>query len=206
VNGERTIVQRSLATQLTFAFGKDSLSYTLKDLSGEIQFSPKYETIAIHQPYSYLVRDRPLRRVLYRVAIAVSLIPIALGLTRSPLTVPAIVGSLVIVAVLLFESSRGVRCTMLKMEPAPPGAGKLSIRVMTSKHHDEIISQIKAKWRDRLRLLHLGINRSNPIAQEVAKFKWLRENDVISDQEYDRVMREMQTETNHVSTRGPILN
>jgi hypothetical protein len=204
----REIVQKRFSVRLTHRFEKDRFVYTLRDLSGEIQFAPKYETLLMGAPYTFIVQEKRLQRLAVVALMAINAIALVMFLLHdraAPLF--GAIWLVVLIALLVLQrlGAFSAKCTLLKMEPPPPGAGKLAIRVIQDKHHDEIMAELKARWLARLRQLHLAVNPLKQPVQEQSKFAWLRDNGVITDAEYDRAIEELRGVAAQPSAAAPAL-
>ena len=73
-----------------------------------------------------------------------------------------------------------VTFTLLRLSK---GAGA-PIRITHDTRYDDILKRIRSGWIARLRKLHLAVDFENAPKQEERKFKWLLEQGVISDAEY----------------------
>jgi len=188
--------QHRFGTTLIHRLDSDEMYYTLRDMSGELQFSVKYEHIIVNEAYSLSIKDKPLARLMIRAAAVVGLGSIAAFFFSH---LAAYVG--IVVALALFSlgylagSTRllAARYTMLKMAPAPPGAGKRHIRVLNDNNQPAILSEIKKRWKARLRLLHIDINYSNDVVKEINKFNWLKDNAIITPEECRQAIEKLQS-------------
>lgn len=206
---DREFVQKTIGTTLKHRFLSDRLVYTHKDLSGAIEFSIRYETIIAQQPYAMLIKDAALRRMVHRLSIMVLILAALLFYVPFPFARLASLGCLGVAVALTASNILGAgaaKYTMLKMEPLPPGAGKLVLRVKQDAQHDDILGEIKARWRARLRELHMQVNPANQPDKEQQKFKWLRENDVLSDDEYRQALAELSAEEPKAMRPAPVMN
>lgn len=189
---DREFTRRTLSAKLTYKFGRDELTYTRKDRFGELQFPVRYDAINVLAPYKLALRDPSV----YLVGVAVGFVFMGVSAAFRFGSVATLFGLLAFAAwiVSLAVGALGifrVRNTMFQMASPPPGARNHGIRVMEGEHHDEIIAEIKSRWRDQLRRMHLVVNLSNDPKNEIAKFGWLRERGVISGEEYDAALREL---------------
>jgi hypothetical protein len=203
----REIVQKRFTVRLTHRFEKDRFVYTFRDVTGEIQFSPRYETILIGAPYTSIVKEKQVRAMAGLLVMGTGLTALLMMVAHSGETGPMSVVVFLCLVALMASEKLGVfsaKCTLLKMEPPPPGAGKLSIRVIHDAHHDEIIAELKARWTARLRQLHLEVNPLNDQNREQTKFNWLRDNGVISVEEYDRAVDQLRSTAAASPARQPV--
>lgn len=181
------ITQARLGTKLTYEFRDLELEYTLRDYSGELQFVVRYDAIVVPSAYSMAVRDVPFARRMVLIPLFVLSVGVAMLLFGQ--TAAAVAGLLLgIVMSLPFLLIRPlnlftVQCTMLPMSPAPLGAGKRHIRIMHGSAHADVLGEIRHRWTSRMRTLHAKIDFSNDADKEIAKFNWLRDSSVISEEE-----------------------
>ena len=193
---DREIVQKRFTVRLTHRFDRDRFVYTLRDFSGEVQFTPRYETILMAAPYTFIVKERRLRTIAGLMVLLAGLAAVAIMLLHAEVGGPMSIGLILLLVAVLTAEQLGVfsaKCTMLKMEPPPPGAGPRAIRVIQDRHHDEIIGELKARWIARLRQLHLQVDPLNAPQAEQTKFNWLRDSGVISDEEHSRAVDELRS-------------
>jgi hypothetical protein len=198
VEPERVIKSRKLSVTLTYQFGRDQLIYTLKDRTGELQFPVRYEVIDVPAPYKVTLKDRTT--ILYFGAAGFALIAGAAVLKYGSIaTIFGLLGFAALFAGLASTSTGlfSTKNTMFKMAPPPTGAGSRALRVMEGAQHDDIVAELKTRWRDRLRRMHLAVNHTNDPKSEAAKFKWLKEREVISDGEYDAALAELHDADHH---------
>lgn len=206
---DREFVQKTIGTTLKHRFLSDRLVYTHKDLSGAVEFSIRYETIVAAHPYVMLIKDAALRRTMQRLSLTFVVLAALLFYVPHPVGRLAALSCLGIAVALTASAVIGVgaaKYTMLKMEPLPPGAGKLVLRVKQDDLHDDILGEIKARWRARLRDLHMQVNPANQPDKEQMKFKWLRENDVLSDDEYRQALAELSAHEPKALRPAPAMN
>jgi hypothetical protein len=95
-------------------------------------------------------------------------------------------------ALLPFISAFRVPYTILTMSPAPKAAGKLGIRIMDDANHDVILKRIRENWRDRPRAFNLAVRPENGLQKERARFFWLKDNGVISEEEHASLTRALE--------------
>ena len=172
---EKTLNQRRFGTRLTYRFAANQLTYRIRDNSGEREFSVPYESINVV----------PL--VIVGVSIAVQ------GTDKGASQYLNLIGIVLFVALLGGRYLRlfAVKFTTLQMTPTPPGAGTSSLLIIKDKSHEAIFEEIKTRWRARLRQLHGTINFANDANAEIAKFTWLKDRAVITDEEYRKAVEKL---------------
>jgi hypothetical protein len=184
---DRTVTQRRFGVTVSYKFNAENIDCTFKDYSGERRFSVRYEAINVLEHSTMTVNNQAFFRktLLFPTAMifvswAVSIASPTLSHGLGFLSVIIMVGLLIAKHLSLFA----IKYTMLQMSPAPIGSGNHPIRVIFGELHDSIISEITSRWRLRMRLLHGNINLANDSERELAKFNWLKERSIITDDEY----------------------
>jgi hypothetical protein len=72
---------------------------------------------------------------------------------------------------------------------------KHEIRVIRDSQHQTIIDEIMKRRHDLLRRKHAAVDPLNATGAESRKFRWLREEGVISDQEYNDAVARLAART-----------
>lgn len=190
----KTMSQKRQGAKLTFSFSEEKLTFTLADTSGEKSFAVPYEAIDVFEPSTVTLQNLWLRRKLELYMALYFLITLsipvmhpnpngtwrALFLYFASVLVPLIVAG---VAYHLAAARNwfATKCSVFGISGV---AASNKIMVIFDKNHAAIVELLKARWRERLRKLHAPVNPANPQKAELAKFKWLKENGVISEAEY----------------------
>ncbi|HXQ41069.1 MAG TPA: hypothetical protein VN821_07370, partial [Candidatus Udaeobacter sp.] len=78
---EKTMSQSKFGTRLIFQFATDQMSYTIRDYSGERQFSVPYESINVLTPASLVINKVQFYRTL--LVIPLIFIGISIGIQSS---------------------------------------------------------------------------------------------------------------------------
>jgi hypothetical protein len=181
MSDDRDIVQSRFGYVNRFYFGEDQLKFSARDSSGESTGSINYETINLDGG-STLKINAGKRYGLLVVLIGTAL-TMAIQVTFPGRLDFAWVAASVSVAayfVLRYLNVLTVTFTLLRLT----GGAGAPIRIAHDKHYDDILRRIKSGWIARQRKLHLAVNFENAPKQEERKFKWLLDQGVISDAEY----------------------
>ncbi len=192
----KTVTQRKFGTRLTFQFAADQMLYLIRDYSGERQFSVPYESINVLTPASLVVNKVQFYRTLLVIPIVTIFVSIAIQSSDRTASQYLNLLSLALFAILLiarFLKVFSIKYTTLQMSPVPPGAGTNSILIMKDKDHATILEEIKLKWKERIRQLHGSINFLNDINKEIAKFTWLKDRAVITEEEFREAVKKLQS-------------
>ena len=191
---EKTLTQRRFGTRLTYRFAANQLTYKVQDYSGEREFSVPYESINVLNPASLVVNKVQFYRMLLIVPLVIVGASFAVqGTDRTTSQYLNLIGLILFVALFGGRYLRlfAVKFTTLQMKPTPPGAGSSSLLIIKDKSHAAVFDEIKARWRARLRQLHGTINFTNDTNAEIAKFTWLKDRAVITDEEYREAVEKL---------------
>lgn len=177
--------QKRSIYRTTFDFGADALDFTFSFYNNRRGGTVPYDQIPLGWKYS----ERKGWRAKY-VSAAFVLFGVVGGTAimeqysaRAP---DAIKGGLTFmgicfaVAVILYAADRLLRpSTGFTLIPA-----KHEIRVIHDGQYQTIVDEITKRRHDLLRRKHIPIDPLNATGAESRKFRWLREEGVISEQEY----------------------
>lgn len=191
---EKTLNQRKFGTRLTYRFAANQLTYRIRDNSGEREFSVPYESINVLNPASLVINKVQFYRTLLIVPLVIVGVSIAVqGTDKAASQYLNLIGIVLFVALLGGRYLRlfAVKFTTLQMTPTPPGAGTSSLLIIKDKSHAAVFDEIKTRWRARLRQLHGTINFANDANAEIAKFTWLKDRAVITDEEYRKAVEKL---------------
>jgi hypothetical protein len=200
MDDDKQITQRRFGVALKFEFGPESLSYSMQDSSGQRQFSVDYVAINCLSPSKLVLNNRQFAQRLLAIPIAAAVASIALtGINKGYSDGFGVLAGALLVLLLIANSLKvfAIKYTMIQMAPSPPGAGNHSIRIIDDKNHSTILSEIRRRWRARIRQLHFKIDFSNPLDRELARFKWMKDKEVITEDEHREVIEKLQAYAAH---------
>lgn len=181
--------QRSIWFRLEFKLWPDYVEYYASFPSnkngGGNGFNARYEVLPSEFAYRTLISDRRARQANV-VAIALVLFGVIAGDDVDYLTASAL-AAIVLLAVALAQALGSTlvsnRFTALT---TPMGA----LLVARDKQHDDIIREFQARRHAALRKT-IAINRGQPAWTEVKRFKWLRDEGVISAADFANYRQEI---------------
>jgi hypothetical protein len=179
-------LQKTYGKKLKFKFGEDQLGYTISDRSGEKEFSVPYEAINLKDPTSLFVRSRLLRVILLLAVVYGGIACVAVNIHRTRDDPASVI--LVIVPLTAFFLAEFFCKNVGKRYTIYQTSNKGPIQIMHGKDYSLISKGLQERWVARLKKLHGAINYDTDIAKEELKFKWLKENEVISEQEYQEIL------------------
>jgi hypothetical protein len=179
MSDDQEIVQSRFGYTNRFHFGEDQLKFTSRDSSGESTCSMNYEAINLDNS-STLKINAGKRYGLLIVLIGTALTMTIQSLCPGRLDFAVAAAAVSVAAYFVLVNVITLTFTLLR---ATSGAGT-PIRITHDKHLDEVLQRIKSGRIARLRKLHLAVNFENGPKQEGRKFKWLLDDGVISEAEY----------------------
>ncbi len=166
--------QKKVGNIHTFTFEEAHLAYHYKDPKGEGDFEVAYSEIP--EKHSVVIQSNDwLRNVgLLWCAIGALQIVIAFGNDRS------LVGSsfwaLIGLTCLAAHHFRTIRYSVFKTSEG-------NIFVIQGKDHDEVVGEMQKRRRQQLLKFYGEVNPENDPEREVAKFKWLEKQRVLTPEE-----------------------
>jgi hypothetical protein len=190
---ERAFSQSRSGTKLKFRFCDEHLDYSIREAGRGVDLPIKYELITATDPYIQVGRSG---HFIQFVVPTVAMTFVILAVVRASAGDNAIFLWAVLLAILaasafLLVKYRDLTSSRSTMFGLSSPAGLRAIQVLHDRTHDEIVGELRKRWRARLRRLHLVVNPSNDPKREAAKFAWLLERGVVSEEEYDAAIREI---------------
>lgn len=192
---EKTMTQRKFGVWSQYRFEAKQLDYTLRDYSGELQFSVPYEAIDTAGASTLLVNNLRLLRILAVASLlAIFVIASVIHVGRTYSAGMAIAIGVWLATILLVRSLRllAIRYTILPV----PAVGK-RLRIIVGRNHDAILDEIRARWRVRIRELYGSINFGSDSEKELARFSWMKQHAVITEGEYQAIVEKLRTYAMH---------
>jgi hypothetical protein len=175
------IIQSRFGYTNRFHFGEDQLKVTSQDASGESTRSLNYEFINLDANAKTKINAGKRYYVLILVVATVATMTIQTMFPgRLDFAWAAASISVAIYCVLRYLNPFTVTFTLLR----PTSGAGTPIRITHDKHYDDVLQRIKSGRIARLRKLHLAVDFENAPKQEERKFKWLLDQGVISEAEY----------------------
>lgn len=189
----QTFVQKGRSFKLgkltrTFVFGTENLTYTIADRTGERTVNIPYDSIDFRNSQALVTNNSLYRRQAMAVLFLIWSVLILATVALHADPAAPVIFSVVMIAVIIkafIQTSGQVKKTLFK-------APTLSLEVFQDDQHDKIVEMLKVHWLARLRNLHLKINPLRSPEQEIAKYEWLKKNDVISEQEFTDAVNALQ--------------
>lgn len=76
--------------------------------------------------------------------------------------------------------------------------GNGNVHVIQDKNHDQIVSELMARRKDQIRKMYGEIDLENDPAREIEKFKWLLEQGVLTKEEADQKIAQVESSISRV--------
>lgn len=192
---DREIVQSRLGIKLRYEFGPEELTYTRTDLSGTHRSSAPYEHIGLGNP-SYLALNNRLFTIVSLVTailvfIVTSTVILAYELHPWLVVIPMWVVPFSFLMIRL-RSPFSLHFVLLPVSLDALGGQGPPVWLWDDTRGQEVLNELDLKWRARLRSLYASVDPDNEAEREAAKFKWLRENDIIDEAEYQAALGEIE--------------
>lgn len=191
------IKQKKLSTKHMFTFSDESLNFAFKDKSGSDDFDINYVDFPEKSSTS-IEQNEWLRNVgilwcllgCYRVGTAIY--------NDLPLTGTAfwLFIGLICVAISVFTK---IKYSVFKTEYG-------NIFVMNDKKHDKIILEIESRKKSQLLKWYGDINLDNDLDNEIRKFRWLAEQNVISEKEAEEKIATVEFAHSNEESQRNLLN
>ncbi len=186
------IEQKKQSVCHNFKFNDESLNFSYKDKSGSDEFDvyysdfPEKSSITIEQN-EWLRNVGILWSLLgcYQIGTALNS-----GLPFSKTGFWLFIGLICIAWYALTK----IKYSVFKTE-----AG--NIFILNDKNHDKIISEMKTRKKAQLLQWYGDINLENELENEIGKFNWLAKNQVITQQEADKKIAQVEFAHKHETTQ-----
>lgn len=173
--------QKKGKNEIRIAFKPEYINYYLKDESSKGEFKIGYEEIT-PEKYEYTEKNTTLKNyALYLLIIGVIFLAATFIFnvrTSFPLF---LIGSLVVYVFYLFSVTR---YTILD-------GYRRKIYIIHDKQHDTIINSIYKMRKDFMKKKYGELNLQSNSREELRRFQWLLEQEVITDKEFEIIQTEL---------------
>ena len=175
--------QKKLSNRMRFVFGDDQLSYAFEDSQHRHRFAIDYDDVPFTST-QFTERFEALRAAaFFWVALAVVFLLGAVADGALPITTLVLLG----LAGLAYLGYRKLDATFTVID-TPMGR----MLIAEDGKHDEILGEIVSRRRDVILKEHGAVDPENDPEQERAKFAWLRARGVLTEDEYQAKLREIE--------------
>ncbi|MBL4616887.1 MAG: hypothetical protein JKY46_04270 [Robiginitomaculum sp.] len=177
------IIQKKFFNTIKFDFGAESFKYYHKDNQTEEQFRIAYTSVP-NDRSTFTDKNLWLRNVGF-IWCLLGVIILGLGAADGSLSIAdglwLLLGAICLV---VFKYSQ-VKYTIFR-------TAKGNVLVLQNDDHDKIVQEIFNHRREQFLMVYGDINSENDINEEIGKFKWLRDEGVITDNEFDKKIKIIQ--------------
>ena len=175
--------QKKFSNKTTFEFGDETLTYTVEDKGGGGDFSFYYSDFPQNSTMK-IEKNGWLKNVgLIWVAIGVLQLCIAIG-TQSSLSGKGFWLFIGLICLVVYRIAI-TKYSVFRLENG-------TVYIIKDKKHDKIIEEIYDRRKKQLLLWYGEINTDNDAENEIAKFRWLQNQNVISKEEADKKIAEIE--------------
>ena len=187
--------QKRLSNRMRFVLGEEQLTYAFEDSQHRHKFSLDYDDVPFTQT-EFTERFEALRAVTFLWG-ALALVYLIGAVSDGRLPVGAMV-----LAGLAGLSYLGYRKLDSAFTVFDTQMGRMLIA--QDKQHDEILSEIVSRRREVILKSHGEVDHEGDPEQERAKFAWLRARGVLTEDEYQAKLREIEGGTPaQIAPTGP---
>jgi hypothetical protein len=169
------ITQKKFSNTTTFDFRIDRLRYAIKDSSGRHAFDVDYADVTSD------ISELDERNAWFRNAgffwIALGILQIILRYSETGQLLGSLWLWLGLGCLALY------RIVRTSFSIVSIGSGRIS--VIKDSQHDKIMAELMGRRKKYFLEAHGQVNLANDPERELAKFKWLRDEEIISDAEYN---------------------
>ena len=181
------IYQKKLSNKTAFVFKDNYLSYSLKDKQGSGDFDIRYTDFP-KKPSEYIEQNEWLRNVGAIWLLMGSYIVFQKMYNTG--VFPGINIWMILGALCLIWFFVGItKFSLFTTE-------KTHVFVIKDKNHDQIVSEILNRRKEKYLELYGDINPENEIQYEIDKFKWLEEEGILTPEEVDQKIALLENEHN----------
>lgn len=170
-------VQKKQSTRHTFTFHDEFFNFAYKEKSGEGDIDLNY--VDMPEKYSIQIQSNDWLRNVGLLWIVIGVLQFGMALySQTSLTGKGFwlfIGTLCV----LWAYYSKVRYSVFQTD-------KGNVFVMHDKLHDRILEEVKSRKKGQLLSWYGDINPANDLENEIHKFKWLAEQQVITPQEAEQ--------------------
>ncbi|MDN3612571.1 hypothetical protein ACODM8_15095 [Vibrio ostreicida] len=176
------IVQKKGKNKVTFSFGQDRLNYACEGASGKSDVDLYYGDLS--KKRSERIEQNEWLRNVGVLWIGIGIFQSAYGsFTHQALYFDPMwffIGS----ACLIWAMLSKITYSVYKTED-------VNLFIIQDKQHDTIVDALMSRRKEQLLAWYADINMENELASEINKFKWLVEQEVLSEEESKQKIEEV---------------
>lgn len=199
--------QKKFGERFYFEFSQNSLKYTLRDLTGECSFSVPYLSIDIDNISELTINMPGKTKTLGLIPFWFFIMAIffaifvreGTGTFMISLALISFLGLVIANSLRLFRTN----FKLIPMTPIPPGANSKLLKVVQNKDTDSIIFELTKRWKAAIKAQYGVVNTSGNPDQEMARLKWLRDRNVLSELEFQQQIHRLHAISETLSPATP---
>lgn len=177
------VVQKKFFNTIKFEFGSESFKYYRKDNQTEEQFRVAYTSVP-NDRSTFTDKNIWLRNVGF-IWCLLGLIILGFGAVDGSLSIADGLWLLLGAICLIVFKYAQVKYTIFR-------TAKGNVLVLQNDDHEKVVDEIFKYRREQFLMIYGDINSENDINEEIGKFKWLRDEGVITDNEFDKKIKIIQ--------------
>ena len=171
------IRQKKFGNELTFTFRPDAVNYALRDSTGSREVDVPYADIP-KKPGVLIEQNRWLLNVGYLWGV-LGLLQVAFALFAGRDLAGVAFWLVLGGGCIAWSRLRTVRYTVFE---TPQGALYV---IQGDEHHDRIVEELGERKKQQLLAWYDGVETDKPIDHQIAKFRWLHDQGVLTATEVD---------------------
>jgi len=187
--------QRKRSNRHTFTFGSDALNFAYKDNSGSGDVDTPYGDIP--KKTSVLIEHNAWVRNVGYLWCVLGCIQLGYSVMASE---PSVRGGLWLL--LGAVCTAWSHLTKVKYTVFQAPNGNLFV-IQDNRTHDRIVDEIMSRRRTQLRLWYDHVDASQSLKSELAKFKWLQEQEAITSEEAAQRVAQVHLEYGAAASSSP---
>jgi hypothetical protein len=195
---ELVLQQKAFRTKIDYRFFRDYVEYTIRDRNGALScFTVKYSALPGRTEYGAY---QPARRPVTGLQILLFALMILMISSAFPKASQWEIGLMVGGAVAALSISIALRWRFRNAYTTIPTAkGKLLL--LRDKQHDLVLQELESRRMKELRKL-ATIDPLNSPQAELRKFEWLKEQEVITQEEFELIRQKLNVAAARLSFPG----
>lgn len=171
----------------------------MRDGAGERSFAAPYEVLALKAQSRFTFNNNNFAWRLRLIPVATIVGSYLISGIAHPASV--IINALSIIAligILLCGYAKvfAVKFISVPLSPSPVEAQGRALQVIDDKKNNEILTELASRWKARLRLIHGRADLTRDANFERSRLTWLRDNDVITVNEFNIEISRLSEEHN----------
>jgi hypothetical protein len=184
------ITQKFSYLQTSFDFGDDELTYSFTDSRRKVGTSIRYSKISEQILYVKAKRWAFLYVPVFCAGVYLILGIYSLLVVKDVLFLyeaPILLTVFPLMFMLYRLSNKPIGTFIIRTHSAT----NLPIQILDDKKHSAILNEIEKRRKEQIRQEFAQVDFNKPYYEELKKFNWLKEQEIISEQEYQQARQKI---------------